>query len=217
MKRCFGFCLACCALLLCACGSRYAVSVDSLRDPDAPVAGGPCLLIPGNADVGADDLLFREVSRLLEPAFREAGYPPATQRKGAAYVAKISYWPGEPATTVETGIERGYRPIRYRGRVRYVPVERTTMTERTVYSAHLLLECYAAASSSPGDPAAPEERLGPQVWRTEVSVSGKRDDFRALLAGAVPALNGTLGTRTDGARRVKVVMADDGEFSISEN
>ena len=217
MKRCFGFCLACCASLLCACGSRYAVSVDSLRDPDAPVAGGPCLLIPGNADVAPGDLLFREVIRMLEPAVRKAGYPPAPQRDGAAYVAKISYWPGEPVATVKTGIERRYQPIRYWNKVRYVPVEWTIVTERTVYPAHLLLECYAAVPSSPGDPAAPEERLGPQVWRTKVSVSGKRDDFRALLAVAAATLNGTLGTRTDGARHFKVVMADDGEFSVSEN
>lgn len=252
-----------CALLISGCGTYYKVSVDSLRESQLPAQAQAnsqiptharaqaYRLVPGNPDTTDDDLLFREVCRMLGPAFAAQGFrvitgndvatavadngptsaathasPRATGKTAKAVMstaptaaagtlstssyntARISYWEDAPVTTLETGVIRrsvpvvvGYGRHRRRG---YVTVEEPTVTTHVVYSAGLLIAAYA--------PVKPGEEK--QIWRTQVNASGPKGDLRTLILTMIPALELTLGTRTEHGKIFEVFVDDKGNMSI---
>ena len=193
-------------LLLSGCGSYYTVSVDSLRDDELAAEAATCFLEPGNQGGSEDDLLFREVARTLEPAFRAQGYTVVSKRAEAQSIARITYWEEEPRTTLETTTIRRTEPVILRDgkkeRVEYISVEEPSVSMRTVYTVKLLVEARRCD--------------GKQIWRTLVSGSGSVGDFRTLLASMVPVLPRTLGTRTNGLRIFEVCVEDGSNISVEE-
>ena len=196
-------------LLLPGCGTYYHVSVDSLRDMQQP-AGTRYVLLPGNEDVQAGDLLFREVVRQVTPAFQAKGYTIVTGEGEADNTAKISYWMEEPRVRIDTDtVTRSYPVVVGRGRhqhVEYVFVDEPVVSSTTVYSANLLIEAYEG-----NNPNAP----GRQIWRTALRCSGGTEDFRTLLFSMTRVLPTVLGTESRGLRRYQVFLGEDGEIEVT--
>lgn len=199
------------AVLLSGCGSYYTVSVDSLRDDGLAAGADAYFLEPGDESVSEDDLLFREIARMLEPAFLAQGYRVVSDRSQARGIARISYWEEEPITTLETGTTQRSVPVvvrdkKNRKHVEYVSVDEPTVTTRTIYTAKLLIETYASKQGG----------TGKQIWRTSVACSGSAEDFRTLLASMAPVLPRILGTQTYGVRKFEVFVEDSGKISVDE-
>ncbi len=197
------------ALLLAGCGSYYHVSVDSLRDVQQP-AGTRYLLVPGNEGVEESDLLFREVVRLVTPAFQAKGYTIVTDENAADNIAKISYWMEDPRVRIDTStVTRSYPVVVGRGpyrHVEYVYVDEPVVSSTTIYSANLLLEGYEGASKQP---------LGRQVWRTALRCSAGTEDFRTLLFSITRVLPSVLGTESRGMQQYQVFLGEDGEIEVT--
>ena len=205
MRAAFLF-LCCCVLLLGGCGSYHQVQVDSLRAAGA--GSGPCLLLPGDAVLAEDDLLFREVCRLLTPALEEAGYLP-TDASTAALQTRVSLGLEEPETIYYMDYESRYRPITRRGETEYILVEEPVLSSRTLHTAVLLLECLARP------PSRAAVGKGAQLWRTRVRVTGPQDDLLGLVQSAALALRGgVLASHGQGQRSFEVFVSDKGERSV---
>ncbi|WP_298067476.1 hypothetical protein [uncultured Mailhella sp.] len=195
------------ALLASGCGVRYSVSVDSLRDAEAPEVK-TFVLEPGNSEVSADDLLFREVCSLVTPAFHAHGYRLADNRNEADAVAKISYWSEEPQQHVRTDYVTHAVPIarrhRHHSHIDYAYIDEPVLVAYTVYTAKLCIE----ASALKG-----RER---QIWRTIYGYTGTRDDFRTMLHNIAPAIARGLGSQTNGVQYLNVEISDDGLITVTD-
>lgn len=194
------------ALLASGCGIRYTVAVDSLRDSSAPEVKN-FVLEPGNAETNGDDLLYKEVCRLVTPAFHAHGYNVVGSRAEADAVAKISYWSEEPRPEVRTNYVTHAVPVAVRhGRHSYIDyayIDEPVLVSYTVYTTKLCIEAYTLKG----------ER---QIWRTIYSYSGTRDNFRAMLANIAPAIARGLGSQTNGVQYLRVEISDDGEITVTD-
>ncbi|MBQ4132757.1 MAG: hypothetical protein IJD04_03355 [Desulfovibrionaceae bacterium] len=197
--------LLCLFLFLAGCTNSYTVKVDSLSDFSAS-SNGPYWIEPGNPQTSPNDLLFREVARLLEPVFAARGYAIAQSRSDARNIARVSYWESPPRTIVETGTEYDYKTfVDWEGEAHQVYVEEPTITSYTVYTANLRIEGYAGM-----------DKNAVQIWRTSASTSSLTPDFRTMLARMIPALQGTLGTHTDGMRSFEIQLEDNDKIRIED-
>ena len=195
-------------ILLSGCGVSYTVSVDSLRDDALAANVKTFVLEPGNEEIHKDDLLFREVCRIVTPAFQAHGYTIVEDRKDADGVARISYWSENPRQEVRTDYVTRSVPVAVnRGRysfIDYVYVDEPTLVAYTVYTARLCIE----ASTLKGT-----ER---QIWRTLYSYSDTRDDFRGMLANMAPAIPRGLASQTHGMKRLLVEISEDGLVTVTD-
>lgn len=190
-------------LMLCACATTYDVAIDSLREGEV---SGSCFLAPDPAmEIAGDDLLFREVCRLVAPALAARGMPVAASRETAAQEVLLRYGMGEPTTILRKWTYPDYQTVFYHGRAFTVRVERTEWTEHTRYHARLILSSRRLEDGQPGR----------QVWRTEMTVSGAVDDLRKLLSMGIPALQQALAGQTSGKCHFEVSEARDGEVTVS--
>lgn len=207
MKRLLSLSLVLFCLLLSGCGTHYAVSVDSLCDSQPP-SGPNCLLVPGDADVSDKDLLFREISSLVAPAFKAKGWNLILNRDAAQTLVKLSWDQEEPRTVTDiTYITRSYPIYVGRGRYRhveYVYYDEPVLSTYTIYTVNLLLEGWELDKG---------RETGRQVWRTALRSSGVSDDVRTRIFSMVQVLPLVLGTGSGGLQRYTVVL-DDGEVSI---
>ena len=195
-------------VLLSGCGISYTVSVDSLRDDTLAADVKTFVLEPGNEEIRKDDLLFREVCRIVAPAFQAHGYTLVEDRKQADGVARISYWSEAPRQEVRTDYVTRSVPVTVRhGRhsfIDYVYVDEPTLVSYTVYTTRLCIE----ASTLKGT-----ER---QIWRTLYSYSGTRDDFRGMLSNIAPAIPRGLASQTNGTKRLIVEISEDGLVTVTD-
>ncbi len=194
------------AFLSSGCGVRYTVTVDSLRDENAPSVKS-FVLEPGNADTDKEDLLFKEVCGMVSPAFRARGYHLAPSRAEADAVAKISYWSEAPQPVVRTEYVPRAIPVAVRrgrrSRIDYVYVDEPTIVSYTVYTVKLCIEATTLDGERP-------------IWRTIYGYSGTRDDFRAMLANIAPTIARGLGSQTTGVRRLRVEISNDGVITVTD-
>ncbi len=201
-------CLVFLTVLLSGCGTYYTVSVDSLRDDRAAAGVRSFFPEPADKHVSADDLQFREVVQMLEPAFLAQGCTLENNRSRADGVARISFWEEEPRVTMETRTVSRSQPVILRDgkkeRVEYIRVEEPTLETHTTYTAKLLVEAFAPP------------RSGKQIWRTLVTCSSSSGTLRTLLDAMRPVLPGILGTRTQRIRTFEVCIEDDGTVSVKE-
>ncbi len=81
-----------------ALGPQFHVSVDALRDAQAPEKR-TYVLYPGLKDVDANDLQFREFAVYVHRALQTKGFVPAQDGGPADVVIFVSYGIGDPQTT----------------------------------------------------------------------------------------------------------------------
>lgn len=210
VKRIIHAALVLMCLFLSGCGVAYTVSVSSLS-ADVPVAEtSPCFLESAMPDMTEDDLLFREVARMLRPAFAAKGLAVTEERAAARSLVRVAFRKEQPQIRLETGTVQRSKPVVVRDgkkeRIEYVTVEEPTLSTRTIYSAVLRVEAFAVT----------QEGMGRQIWRTEATCAGPVDDLATLLERMAPVLPGLLGGQSRGLRRFEVCVDDNGKISVDE-
>lgn len=207
-KRLFFFLVLSLVGLLSGCGNYYTVNVDSLCDTEISDRG-TYIIRPEDEQMREDDLFFKDVVNMIQPAFSARGYRVVSDEAQADRIALVEWWEGEPEITVETRTERRSVPVVTRkGKVEYIWIDEPDISTRTVYSAHMLIK--GLALNKDGKP-------GQQIWRTAVRCTSGINNFRGMLRYMAIPLSGTLGTRTDSVRTFEVFVGDDGKISVSEN
>lgn len=207
MRTCFilVFCL-----LLTGCGNSYTVTVDSLRDQVATKEAGMSYCMLPADDTAEDDLLFREVKRMLSPAFFARGFQYVDSCDTADAVVLVSYEAGAPEVQITTSTRSRYVPVvtRHRGekRVDHVWVEEPEISSSTLYTAHMLLEGRQWQDGEPGR----------SLWRTAVHSSSYTEGFRAHLEAMAQVLRMTLATHMSGQQMYSVEIDDNGNVSVSQ-
>ena len=194
--------------LLSGCGTYYNVSIDSLCDTEVSDLG-TYVIRPEDQQLSEDDLFFKEIAHMLDPAFGSRGYKVVSDVAEADRIALVEWWEGEPEVTVETRTERRSVPVITRkGKVEYIWVDEPQLSTSTRYSAYMLIKGFALTKDG---------KIGQQIWRTAVRCSSGVNDFRSMLRYMMVPLSGTLGTRTGSARTFEIFVGDDGKVSVSEN
>ncbi len=163
--------------------------------------------MPGTVE---QDLLFREVGNMLQPALAFHGIN-LTDDANAPCVIRLSYWQNAPELTLEETTVTVQKPVLLhdgkKSRVGYVHVQEPALRTRTTYSAGLMAEAYVKAANG---------SLGEQMWKTTVTCYGPQNDFRTLLHQMAPALPGALATQSQGLRRFEVYVEDGGATTVKE-
>lgn len=146
---------------------RFTSTVDSIADPTFPLAGKRYFFESSMANIGTEDLEFREVARWLSHAL---GHPVAASREDADVLVRVAFGIGSPQTTRSTVVTApGYSyPI---GMYWYSAPPLTETYVNTTYTRQLNVEAYDL--KTPG-------RL-PQVWKTSITSVGSRGDLRYVL------------------------------------
>lgn len=189
-------------LLLTACGTSYQVSVHALNDGSP--APGSYYILPLDERIDESDLLFRSVRDEVATAFAARNMPLAQRQEDATYVARLAYGMGEPQTVIHTWTSFHYERFYRHGHLHTVLVEEPRVSSRTFYNAHLLIQASRQAGKKE------------QIWRTEMTVVGRVDDFPRLLHVGMPVLQQTLGSHTGELQYFTVREDSDGLLEIQE-
>lgn len=201
--------LAC--LLLVGCGKSYTITVDSLRDTASTAQTGRTYCIQPSDGTAKDDLLFREIKRLLVPAFAAQGFQVAASCDAADAVALVSYATGTPEVRLSTDTVTRYVPVvlRRNGRkyVENVPVEERQITATTLYRAHMLVEGRKWHNNTPGM----------ALWRTEAHSTSTEEDYRSHLTAMAKVLQTTLSLQMPAQQSYDVTIEDDGKITVSQD
>lgn len=210
MKKLLRLTLILFCLLITGCGTHYSVSVDSLCDSQPP-SGPNCLLVPGDENMSERDLLFKEMTALVAPAFHAKGWNIVLNRDSAQTLVKISWKQEEPRTVTDITYVTRSQPVyvghgRHR-HVEYIYYDEPVVTSYTVFTVDLLLEGWELDKG---------KETGRQVWRTALRSSGLNNELRTRICGMVQVLPLVLGTESGGPQNYTVILNGD-EVKIKHN
>lgn len=215
------FCLSWLLLGLAGCAAPLqSVYVDAIADPQA-APPKTFVIAPGDKDVPATDLQFREYAAQLERALASRGYQKAARPQDAAMQVALSYgvagphhqtrvwdepvygvtgiWP-VPVTTVGPG---GATVVTIVGSPSYGVTGWTPVARDEVrYTRYLTAVAFDLTGARRGD--------GPQLWKTTVTSSGRSSDLRVAFPYLVYAAAPYFGTNTGKRIEIRLQAGDPG-------
>jgi hypothetical protein len=218
------------ALLLSGCATRYQVRLDALSElPQGPLARGAqtYVLASETPEVEASDLFFKEVTRHVETALRQAGFRPAAAGAAPDLRIGVKAYLSEPIVETRSYSDPIYidspgyshivrvpvmdkqgKFVRY-AYTRYWSGPRTRFAgyvdrdrQITVYDKVLRLSARALDGAG---------AAGDEVWSLTVALRGESTDYRSALPYMLVAAQPYIGRRTEG-EEVVTLRADAPEL-----
>jgi hypothetical protein len=212
MKRSTLLGLGCLIAFFTGCAHVYHVGIDSINDGQE-LANKTYVLVPGNSELEAGDLQFREFATYLGRALKMNGYTAAGVNQTPEIEIYLSYGLGSPQprvrtyavpvwgqtgvdiTTVEKTIETRSGASKTISRTNITPeygVTGYTLQEKTytTYPKYVEIDAYKIKNAKPGDKLE-------ELWKTTIHSEGKRNELRhvfpILIAAAAKYLGGNTG------------------------
>jgi len=216
-----GLILAVIALAASGCVRSYLVHVDSISDTSAQL-NKTYLIMPGNKDINANDLQFREFASLLVKAMAIQGYILADVSQKPDLEVYLSYGIGEPETHTysysepvwgQTGVNIYSETNQYTGKNNVTTQNSSTFMEPqygvtgytektgevTVYKKFILIDAFDIKNGSQGSQLK-------EVWKTSIAANGKAKDLRKVFPGMLAAAAKYIGTNTGEELQVEVAQ-----------
>jgi hypothetical protein len=168
--------------------------------------------LPGNKDVSADDLQFREYASYLELALAERGFKKAADIKEADAVVFLAYGIGDPKTNYysysmpvwgQTGVSGAYtsgnlnlygNSATYSQSTTYIPTYGVTgytsnLASHTTYTRYIFVDAIDNLAFKQTQKMLP-------IWKTSVFSTGSSGDLRRVFPVMVAAMKSYLGANT---------------------
>lgn len=215
-----------CILALCGCSTlsnfgraRFGIAVDSLAAAGA-AAKKTYLLLPGNQNVTAADLQFKEYAEYLKRVLNKRGYVYTESKDEADVAIYLAYGMGDPEThlySYEMPVwgRTGYYASRthvaettadggktYKSYTTYTPTYgvagyRSYIDSVTTYMRFAVITAYDYDQYK-------KDETEVQLWKTTINSTGTTDDLRRifpiLMAASIPYL------ATDTGRKVYMTL-----------
>jgi len=170
-------------ILLAGCWDEKRMEVNAISNPNI-LRVESYTIISNNAAVGEDDLNFQRVAALVENAVEGYGLYRAERADEADVVVKVAYGVGEREVKTE------FVKVRRHKGEKWVPVQMVK------YPKYLRITALVYPSDEAGMPV--------QLWSVYVTQSDTSDDIYKVMPQMVAAATGSIGTDTEGNRRLKV-------------
>jgi hypothetical protein len=194
------------------CAHLYQVRVDSIND-GTEKNGKTFMVLPGDTQVSASDLQFREYARYVSRALQERGFIPAQEKQTPELEIFLTYGIGNPELRVrnytvpvwgQTSTQIVTREHTHENQSGHTTVSETEVTpeygvtgfssqseQYSVYPKFITLEAYQVK---------PDTQIGQPLeitWKVTLRAEGKRNDLRhafpVMVAASVPYLGGNTG------------------------
>ncbi len=208
-------------LFLSGCGllpPTFSVRVDSIGSSSADKK--TYQLLPGNKDVKADDLQFKEYAAYVHRALFKQGFVPAESFEKASVGIFLSYGIGEPTEhqysySTNTYGQTGVSSSRTTGRVSpggsvsttttYTPKygkigETSHIGTYTTYSRYMILDAVDLDEYRKSEKEV-------QLWKTTVTSTGSSSDLRLVFPILVAASSQYIATNT--GKKIKVDLYEN--------
>ncbi|MEI7541734.1 MAG: hypothetical protein WCJ94_00570 [bacterium] len=208
------------------CVRAYHVQIDSISDMTA-VSSKIYQILPGNKDISATDLQFKEFAGLLVKTMSMQGFVLASAAKHAELEIYLSYGVGDPETHTysystpvwgQTGVDIYTQSSQTNnsdntGTNQYsitsvqpqygVTGFASQIGEYTSYKKYIIIDAFNAKNGKPG------EKLQ-EVWKTSIAASGRIKELRKIFPALLAASVKYIGTNT--GEEVSVDIPEDSEL-----
>lgn len=201
---------------------RFLSRIDSLSQIDA-LTKLRYILLPGNKDVSAEDLQFREYASYLDQALAERGFKRASNIKDAEIVIFIAYGIGDPKTNYysysmpvwgQTGVSDSHttgnvslygNTVNYSQNTTYTPTYGITgytprLASNTTYTRYIFIDAIDNVAFKETQKMLP-------VWKTSVFSTGSSGDLRRVFPVMVAAMKPYLGVNT--RQSIEIALDED--------
>ena len=170
-------------ILLAGCWNEKRMKVNAISNPNVPRVESYTIILNNTAE-GEDDLHFQRVAALVENAVEGYGLYRAERADKADVVVSVAYGVGEPEVKTE------FVQVRRHNGEKWEPVQTVK------YPKYLRITARVYPSE--------EARMPVQLWSVYVTQSDTSDDIYKVMPQMVAAATGSIGTDTEGKRRIKV-------------
>ncbi|MHC4712574.1 MAG: hypothetical protein ACYTAN_04790 [Planctomycetota bacterium] len=177
-------------LLLCGCSTPCRVRVDAIADPAAP-PHRTFVVLPGQEDVTARDLHFKEYSGIVQRALEMRDYEPAGEAEAADFAVLLRYGMSRPHTTTHVSSSPIY------DKDGDIVGSDVTTDERTTYYRFVEIESVDAGAYRASGEITP-------FWKTTAISEGASGDMREIFPYLVAASVDYFATDTRGQVTVEV-------------
>jgi hypothetical protein len=211
IKKLVGVSVALFICLGCTPPVLFESRINSLSQADA-LTKLRYVLLPGNKDVSADDLQFREYASYLEIALAERGFKKAVDIKDADIAIFLAYGIGDPKTNYysysmptwgQTGVSGSYttgnvnvygNTAIYSQNTTYTPTYGITgytsnLASHTTFTRYIFIDAIDNMAFKQ------DQKMLP-VWKTSVFSTGSSGDLRRVFPVMVAAMKPYLGANT---------------------
>lgn len=179
---------------------EYEISVDSIKSPKAD-AKYNYIILPGNDNTSANDLVYNEFAGYIISALSAQGYSQAKTENDADILIILRYGISEPQQQVETGpspllMLSDSQAFRSLGLLGALDGPRTT----TYYHRFIVLDAIDLNEYKISQNISP-------LWKTTITSIGTSGDLRQLFPIMVAASSQHIATNS--TQQIQVVIRDD--------
>jgi hypothetical protein len=169
---------------------RFDVRIDSISSEEV----GPkktYVLLPGNQDTAAEDLLFKEFAKYVHRALAAKGFLPAVNVEEAKVVIFLSYGIGNPQEHLYSYTTTESSPVysTFGGEVGTIKSKTSHVGSFRTYDRFILIDAYDLDAYR-------EQKKLSQLWKTTVTSSGSSGDLRRVFPVLIAASRAYLGSNT---------------------